>query len=272
MSTSSPFWDTDPFRFGQRYRTVVRADGRQKAIPVPLTEEDFLYPQPDDQFTMSYWHTETVMYLKNGIDIANRDRDGFYCVNRLGIDWQTTGMRPNAPDLVVFENFPKQWDRSRYILPVVDSGAKPVLVIEVTVASTRHLDLKTKMPIYFEAGVPYYLIFDWPTEPGSRPVLHAYRRSENGFVPLSSSERGVWIEPVRLGFAVVEGNVVAYREDGRRVLTTEEKADLYTAMMRTKEATARADAEKQRADAEKARADELARELADLTARLASNG
>ena len=272
MFALSSFWETDPFRIGQRYRTEMTAHGKRRTIPVPLTEEDFLYPQPDDQFTMSDWHTTSVTHLKNGIDLANRGRTGFYCVNRLGIDWQIAGMRPNAPDPVAFQNFPTKWDRKRYVLPVVDTGAQPVFVIEVTVPSTRHLDLETKMPIYYEAGVPYFLIFDWPTEPGSRPVVHAYRRTENGFVTLSSTERGVWIEPVRLWFAVVERNVVAYREDGRRVLTTMEMADLYATLMRTKEATARADAEQHRAEVEKARADELARELADLKARLASNG
>ena len=154
MSASSPFWDTDPFRIGQRYRTEVRADGRLKAIPVPLTEEDFLYPQPDDQFTGNVQHGEAMWYLYHAVGCGIRGRAGFRCFTRLSLDWQRAGMRPNAPDVSVFEDFVTPFATNRHTLPVLDSGAKPVLVIEVTVPSTRHLDLEVKWAIYHAAGVP----------------------------------------------------------------------------------------------------------------------
>jgi len=295
MNALAPPKIQDPFAIGYRWVTTTLPDGKKESIEVPLTEEDFLYPQEDDRFMLTPQHILTTRYLHLAIESACRTRPDVkvFCDHR--IDWQHDDLRPNGPDVIVFDHYPQPIRPRRATLPVLDEGARPLLIVEVTSPSTRNKDLEDKLTIFHDAGVPVYLIVDMPEEDSDAdPVILAHRYEPEGYVDMDAGDLGYWVESVGMWFAIEDGELVAYDATRNRILEYAEVEQLAEAetqradeaeqreLAERKRADAerkRAEAEKQRAvtaeqreRAEKQRADELARELAELRLRLNTNG
>ena len=279
----NPPADLDPFRIGYRYVKSVGDDGRERAVMVPLTEEDFLHPQEEDRQMLTDLHTVTVHYLRDAIQILHEGEPEVRVFTDHRVDWQVPGIPPHGPDVVVLDNFYAEWDPLQGTLPVRDLGARVMAVIEVTSEATRATDFEAKFIEYHEAGIPYYVIVDAAGPPGAEKVL-AFRRSVEDFKPLPrDAQLGSFIPRVNVWLRWADDRLVAATEVGQDILTgvdlarradaegqrADEAAQAAEAERQRAEAEKqRADAETQRADAETQRADDLARELAALKARL----
>src|SRR5204862_221599 len=112
-------------------------------------------------------------------------------------DWGVEEVKPHGPDLGVFVNVSKPWDRFKGTFKVAEVGAKPVLVIEVTSPNTRSNDLIDKVTEYYKAGVPLYAIVDYRPEVDERQVhVLGYEATPKGYVRIPLDERGrLWLEP-----------------------------------------------------------------------------
>ena len=294
-----PALTRDPFAIGWRPVTTKQPDGTLHTVEVPLTEEDFLYPQEEDRFMLTQHHIRATMYLTLAIESANRNRPAIKVFAEHRIDWQKEDLRPNGPDISVFDNYPHPIDMFRGTLPVADEGVQPLLVIEVTSPSTRHIDVGRKLQVYHDAGVPNYLILDMREDDSDipDPVFIGHQDTPDEYEVLEHGELGVWIDSVGMWFAVEHGAIVTYDANRNRILeyaeletlaeleknradTAEQRAEAekdradaaeqreWTAIRKAQAATQQAQAATQQAQAEKQRADELASELAALKSRL----
>ena len=81
------------------------------------------------------------------------------------VRYDVPGLEPLGPDVSVFSNLRNDWNGGT--LEVVETGAQPVLVVEITSAYTRLNDFGPEKDYYHQAGVPLYVIEN-DTRPGPK--------------------------------------------------------------------------------------------------------
>jgi colicin import membrane protein len=240
----------DPFPYGWRYVREVKADGSEGWRRVPLTLEDRLYPEEEDQTPDIDVHHRDLTTIRDALSVQTHGRPGWRILRDHRVDWQVEGVRPLGPDLVVFEgDSPRELVEGTF--RVAQRDARTVLVIEVTSPSTWRNDLGEKVLLYERCGVPLYVIVDGRVGEAGREVqILAFRATAEGYTRVPLDRRGrLWIEPLRFWIAVEEGSVVCYDEKEKRF---EEYSTIRAGLS---EASAFAEAEKARADTEAARAE-----------------
>jgi colicin import membrane protein len=247
--------DGYPFHIGSRLMHYVDDSGKPNHKYIPLTLEDFIHPQENDRFMILDQHWTTVTYIRQALELANRDTKGFRVFSYHRIDWQVDGILPHGPDVAVFENFWQDWDPMKGTLPVKDMGANPIAVIEVTSESTRSADFGKKYIEYAEAGIPYYLIVDYHG-PKDTISLYGYRLKNGVYKEMRKDPE--------LGYSIPRTGVFFRLENDILILSDVDGNDIPTNLEMSK----MLENEKQRAEQEKQRADGLAREVAELKARL----
>jgi Uma2 family endonuclease len=188
-------------------------------VQVPLTREDVLHPQEDDHLMHNPAHDRDCNYLKNALLWAVNDRQDAEVLQDVRVDWGKEGVKPHGPDLSVFVEIHKAWERDGGTFLVAEVEAKPILVIEVTSPATRDIDLDEKVLEYFQAGVPFYAIVDSRREQGIRQVrILGYRATPDGYLRLPLDAQGrLWLEPVKLWLAGGPERAVCFDEQGVRI-------------------------------------------------------
>jgi colicin import membrane protein len=254
----------DPFRFGWRYVRPADSNGTEDNR-VPLTPEDVLHPQEGDQIPENTAQQRDREYLSVVLKLKVGDRPGFRVLADCLVNWGVPGLKNHSPDLAVFEHVAdplRDWGT----FPVVQEGARPVLVMEIVSpqdAEIRDNDVVKKVREYYRAGVPLYVIVDQEEEEGPRHLL-AYRRGKRGFVrqPLDSQGR-VLLGPVGLQLGLRDDKAICFD-----AVTGEEIPD-FTGMVKARdtEARGRQQAEQSAAAEVQARQQaEQARQQAEQTA------
>lgn len=206
---------TDPYRYGWRYVRRDRPDGGYEMEQVPLTLEDVLHPEEGDQVTHSDFHQRRVRYLWDVFEAALAGDETAVVLNDVRIKWDTPGIKPHGPDLMVIIGVRERQNWSTF--DVAQEGVRPALIIEVTSPETRSIDLSDKLEEYDLAGVPLYVIVDSVTRRGQASVrLLGYQQTDVAYQPITPNERGwLWLEPVRLWLGVEENELVCYDQTGR---------------------------------------------------------
>jgi len=140
---------------------------------IPLSRDVF-YPESDGKpMAETPWHLEEMFYLFGGVKDHFRDAADVYVgANQFLYYVEGDPRRVVAPDLFVVRGVPKLPARGTYKL--WKEGRPPCLVVEVTSASTRDEDLKTKRECYERLGVDEYFLFD-PFGDYLNPRLQGYR-------------------------------------------------------------------------------------------------
>jgi Uma2 family endonuclease len=193
------------------------------------------------------------------------------------IDWNKEGIRPHAPDVTVLREVQNRPHLTSYRLR--ETGGSPMLVIEVTSARTRHLDVQglrtpNKFQHYARVGIPIYVIVDLAKverdEEEIVPLL-AYRLNEAGqYIPIQWDVQGrLWLETVGLALGYDDGEVAWFDADGRVLHSYNGVVQAYEAAeQRAEEERQRAEEERQRAEEERQRAEESAERIRQLEAEL----
>ena len=255
-TTSPPAPENDPYFYG--WRMVSRSDEYgQTWEKVPLTPWDVLHPEEEDFIVTNSANDRIIHYLKTVFEERVAGRAGVQVLCDHRVLWEIPMLGAHGPDVVVFENLNKPWNSLRATFPVMEMGARPLVIVEVTSPSTRYIDLDDKVEDYHKAGVPLYVIGDWRESVEGRPYIRliAYRTTPEGYVRIAENPRGVWVEALK----------VWIQADGERLVCADERGHPIPEMREQRNAErVRADGEKQRADAEKQRAD--AEQIARLAA------
>jgi Uma2 family endonuclease len=200
------------------------------------------------------------------------------------IDWNKEGIRPHAPDVTVLREVQNRPHLTSYRLR--ETGGSPMLVIEVTSARTRHLDVQglrtpNKFQHYARVGIPIYVIVDLAkVERDEEEIvpLIAYRLNEAGqYIPIQWDVQGrLWLETVGLALGYDDGEVAWFDADGRVLHSYNGVVQAYEAAeqraeeerQRAEEERQRAEEERQRAEEERQRAEESAERIRQLEAEL----
>lgn len=185
-----PSLEADPFFYGWRYVKCVDAHGNEDYVEVPLTEEDVLHPQEDDQTPQSAWHGLTRDEISCICRAYLSGRDGFTVVSKVGIKWDSEYGWHHAPDVTILSDNQKPWPLHESLVSLKQQGAKPNCVVEVTSPITRHIDFGKKKTHYFLVGVPCYVIVDLPHEGDAPARVLAYRPGKDSFESIPPDERG----------------------------------------------------------------------------------
>ena len=263
----------DPFWLGRRYLKEVGPDGEVRYREVPLREEDLLFPQEEDRLVLTESHMRNCIYAKMMLEIVMGDRPDAMVFMDHRIDFGIEGMEPLGPDVAVFVELNAPWNPQRGTFDATEFEARPLLVIEVTSASTRPNDLQAKVDLYFEAKVPYYAIIDHgPHNDWSRVVLRGYRAAPGGYSSVEPDEKGrLWLSTLNLWLVPDGEKVFLCRADGERLpewretYAANKKAGVRIEELETlteDAILARQEAERETVNAEKLAADE-ARKRAD---------
>ncbi len=184
--------------------------------------------------------------------------------------YYTTHNPPIVPDvfLSLGVTVPDDWYAKNHRSYMIwEFGKAPDVVIEI-VSNREGREDSTKMRIYEQIGVRYYVIYD-PTQQLSNHILRIYELRGLTYMELDR----FWLEGVGLGLVFWQG-VFEHKEDrwlrwcdeNDVLLPTgeEERARAQAEHTRAETEHARADAERARADAERARAERLVEQMRKL--------
>ncbi|MCX6050011.1 MAG: Uma2 family endonuclease [Chloroflexi bacterium] len=214
----------DNFYYGRRQIIKYDKTGQPSYTYLPLTEADFLDPQPGDEFAHGDQHDQDVRRLRRIFQHLYRYNPLIGVFSQLKLDSHVEGEPQPAPDLMVVPNITEP-DRPRTVLDVVAEETRPRFVLEVCSPRLAALDLARKAAIYQQAGVAEYFIVDAGLrETASSPVdkntaachytITGYRLEQGAYVALTPEADGrifsktnkVWIGATPAGddFIVVD--------------------------------------------------------------------
>ena len=272
---------------GYGWRTLRRRlpDGREVVEVVPLTIDDLLHPEEEDEILQAPAHSTDCRYLWSvaGARLAADPTAVVLSDNRVAWD-PAVEINPLAPDLAAFTGC--RIDGAPITFDVARAHARPLLVIEVTSPQTRANDLGIKVDYYHRLGFPLYAIVDGRGRGGARQIaLIGHRWAPAGYEPIVPDGLGrIWLGPLGVWLGVSGPRVACY--DGvtgaeigdylaiSQALTAEAEARAEavarasTERARAKAARVRAKAARARAEAERARAEAEARARAEAEARV----
>ena len=234
----------------------------------------------------SIWHAKEITILMQSMEWHWRDREDKFIGGNCFVYFdphQAKDRNFRGPDFLVVKDAP--WRERGCWIVWEEGGRVPDLVVELMSPTTKHVDLTTKRDIYEKIlRTPEYVAYD----PATRELL-AWRLKKGQYKPLKANDKGrIYLEQVDLWIGTAQCEVDGHEgcwlrffdADGRMILTGKEgeaelkrmaeaRADAEATLKRKE--TVRANREAIRADAEAAKAEALAREVAELKARLAKS-
>ena len=254
----------EEFPYGWRYVQVLRPDGSTAVEQVPLSLEDALHPQEDDQIPSNPIQNQVVDSITNALTTLLRDRENVLILNDILIDWGRHGIKAMSPDIAVL--FDARTDVVEGTYRVPEQGGTTEVVIEVTSPSTRSNDVNPKVELYARCGVPRYVIVDVLYDARRDAVdsiqLKDYRAGVQGYELAPPDPSGiVWLERLGLGL-VVEGTTVRCLDAQGRPIDTN-----FANQCQAREQAERLAEEEARARRHEALAREAAEKLAQEEAR-----
>lgn len=205
---------TEPFRYGWRYVQQVGDDGAITVEQLPLTLEDVLHPEENDQVTHSDAHQRRRRYLCNVFEARFASDPHMVVLDDVRVKWDAPDLKPQGPDIMVIGGVRERKNWSTF--DVAAEGVRPTLIIEITSPETRVLDLTFKLDEYDLAGVPLYVIVDTVQRRGQEVLrLLGYRQTEAAYEVLSPDAQGrLSLAPLGIALGVRDNELVCYDEAG----------------------------------------------------------
>jgi Uma2 family endonuclease len=262
----------DSFCYGWRVVKQTQPNGLVQFVSVPLTLEDVLHPEEDDQVTHAEPHERRCVYLYDVFRACVAGDPSVAVLKDVRIAWDVPRLRPHGPDLMVIPGVRDQ--RAWSTFDVAAEGTRPALIVEVTSPYMVSLDLVDKLRHYDVAQVPLYVIVDG-ADPSEPLRIFGFERVDGRFRGLAPDAQGrLWLAPVRVWLGVVDEEIVCFDEAGVTIgdftaqVAARQAAEDQAAVARAQADAAQAQAEaaaQARAEAE-ARVRALEAELARLRA------
>lgn len=260
---------TDPFIYGYRYVARFGPEGERVFVRQPLTLYDVLHPQEDDYRMHSYEHEHICRYLTAVFQNQLTHDPTAVVLPDVRIAWDKVDLEPHTPDIAVVFNVKKYQNWATF--SEAQEGTRPILAVEVTSPSTRHLDLETKLEEYEYAELKYYVIVDRYKRRGveHRRIL-GYEWTPDGYMALKPDKQGkVWLDPVQVWIAWLGEQLVCYDKSGQLIPNYVQMSQArQEAETRAQEAETRAQEAEARAQAETQARLEIAARLAQVEAEL----
>jgi Uma2 family endonuclease len=210
------------------------------------TDSEILYPDSDGQpMADNTKQFRWIVTIKENLEILFADQPQVFIAGDLL--WYPVQGRPDirvAPDVLVAFDRPKG-NRGSY-KQWVEENIAPQVVFEILSPGNTVIEMSRKLLFYEHHGVSEYYIYD-----PDRLNLGGFIRGENNTLEEIADIQG-WVSPLLgIRFELEESELVIYRPDGMRFLTTVELYD-------------RAEQERKRAESAEEKAQRLAERLREL--------
>jgi Uma2 family endonuclease len=206
--------EADPYPYGWRVVAQERGDGGMDYVYVPLTREDLLHPEEDDQVTHAEPHERRCVYLYDVFRARVAGTAGVVVLKDVRIAWDRPNLRAHGPDLMVIPNVREVQAWSTF--DVATEGTRPTLIVEIASPSTADIDLVTKLRHYDRAGVATYVVVDGTdedTDEASPLRLFGFERVGDRYRGLAPDAQGrLWLPPVRVWLGIVDDELVCFDE------------------------------------------------------------
>lgn len=204
----------DPYRYGWRYVQQVSDDGVVMIEQVPLTLEDVLHPEENDQVTHSDAHQRRRRYLCNVLEARFVHDPHTVILDDVRVKWDLPELKPHGPDIMVIRGVRERRNWSTF--DVAAEGVRPTLIVEITSPETRAMDLTFKLDEYDLAGVPLYIIVDTVQRRGQEVLrLLGYQQTEAAYGVLAPDAQGrLFLEPLGIALGVADNELACYDEAG----------------------------------------------------------
>ena len=171
-----PTFDHKDFYYGRRQTVAHNQTGQPIYTKTPLTPDDFLDPQPGDQFEQGEAHDRAVRRLRAIFRTLFRYNPAVTILTGVKLVWPVPGLAQPAPDLAVVSHLDDP-HRQRPIFDVAREGKAPHLIVEVISPRFASQDLEEKAAIYAKAGIREYFTLN----PGLRAQSDATAYTILGF-------------------------------------------------------------------------------------------
>jgi Uma2 family endonuclease len=219
----------DPFRYGWRWQRVRLPSGEETVQQIPLTPEDLLNPELDDEVPHSPAHFKLMHRLATILMLFFEPRQDVLVTGDMKMLWGIPGLAEPAPDLVVIQDVRKRDALTQASFDVVKEGTRPCLIIEVVSplddVEVRRNDYERKVEIYQRTGIPEYLIYETPAEETDCLLVIGYSMGPDGrYRRIEPDAQGLLLSKTTgLLFGVDEDGqtpLVIEAVTGRRLLTS----------------------------------------------------
>jgi Uma2 family endonuclease len=244
-------------------------DPAPPSVKVPPGQNELPYDDGEPMETL--FHDAQDALLKDSLIDAWSDRRDVLVAGNMFVYFSDLQVRSNdfrGPDVFVVLGVDGAKERKSWVA-WEEGGRLPDVVIEVTSASTAHVDRGEKMRIYSQIWrTSNYFIFDPDSQVLEGYCLDATSRRYSPVVPDAHGDLEVAALGLKLGlrptsFRRFERPFVRWlTAEGIVLPTAQERAESERA--RAESERARAESERARAESERARADELAARVAIL--------
>lgn len=217
------------------------------------TDSELIYPDSDGQpMADNTKQFRWIVTIKENLEILFADQPQVFIAGDLL--WYPVKGRPDirvAPDILVAFDRPKG-DRGSY-KQWEEENVTPQVVFEILSPGNTILEMSRKLLFYERYGVSEYYIYD-----PDRMNLGGFIRGDDKALVEIDEIQG-WVSPLLgIRFELGEADLVIYRPDGERFLTTIELYD------RAEQAQKQAEQERERAESAEEKAQRLAERLREL--------
>lgn len=205
----------DEFIYGRRQIISYNRTAQPSYSYTPLTQADFLNPQPTDEFTHGPRHDADVAYLQGIFRQHYRGNPLVTILGNVKMVWDVADLAQPAPDLAIVIGLESLENELTYF-DVGAMGQRPRFVAEVTSPHFAQLDLVEKFKIYAQAGVQEYFIIDSGERAGNPALAYqvlGYRLVKQRYEPIPPEQDGrvyskvnrLWLLPnaTQNGFAAI---------------------------------------------------------------------
>lgn len=187
---------------GQRRLFYFNDNGQPAYQVYDLTPEDFLNPQPGDEFFHGDVHDRSARILAGMLHYHFRYSPTTSVHIRPKLIWTDTSLAQPMPDVAIVNHLTEQ-QRQR---PLLDFAAEQAAtgdegevslraIFEVTSPLLAQYDLADKRDLYERAGVPEYWIIDTGLRPGNeQPAfsITGYRLQDGHYQAIAPTNSNRW--------------------------------------------------------------------------------
>ncbi len=184
--------DQDAFYYGRRQVITYNKTAQPSHSYTPLTQADFLNPQPGDEFVHGPRHETDLRNLNGVFRYHYRGNPVVAVYSGIKMIWDVADIAQPAPDVAIVvgaesgETNLKEFD-------VQAMGQRPRFVLEIVAPRFVEADLVEKLQIYAQAGVQEYFIVDSGERMG-KPVVDytviGYRLVKGTYQPIPPESDG----------------------------------------------------------------------------------
>lgn len=182
----------DEFYFGRRQVITYNRTAQPSYHYEPLTQADFLNPEPTDEFVHGPRHEADVAYVHGVFRQHYRGNPLATIYHQVKLLWDVDELAQPRPDLAVAIGV-ESWASEPTQFDVRALGQRPRFVLEVVSPRFAEADLVDKVAIYQQAGVQEYFIVD-SGEREVNPVIHyrvlGYRLVKGLYQPIAPESDG----------------------------------------------------------------------------------